>query len=119
MNEEEKEKAEFKLCGVTVENALLKEKQVVQAAEVAMKAHFGQKRRSGEDYIVHCIETARIVCALLGDPPKERKRIVLESVCAAVLHDVLDDTNCTLRELEMGLGGYGAEVGKLVTSVSK
>mmetsp|Transcript_4693 Transcript_4693/g.16808 ORF Transcript_4693/g.16808 Transcript_4693/m.16808 type:complete len:924 (-) Transcript_4693:79-2850(-) len=117
--ESDQEKTEVRLCGVPVDNRLLQQKPVKLAAELAMKAHAGQRRRTGEDYVVHCIETARIVCALLGDPPKERERVVMESILAAILHDVLDDTNCTLRELELALGGYGAAVGKLVVSVSR
>ncbi len=84
------------------ERALLR-----QAYEIAQAAHEGQKRQSGEDYFVHCIEVARILIDLGLDTT---------AVAAGLLHDVVEDTPLTVEDLE---GAFGSEVAGLVASVTK
>ncbi len=73
----------------------------------AGKAHAPQKRESGEPYIVHTINVA----AILAD-----MQIDLATLCAALLHDVLEDTDITAPELS---AVFGEEVLTLVDGVTK
>lgn len=88
---------------------------VVRKAQVyAMAAHAAvrQKRKyTGELYIVHPAEVAKIVAGVPGATP--------DMVAAAWLHDVVEDTGCTLTDVHMG---FGADIASLVgwlTDVSK
>ncbi|BAT71831.1 GTP pyrophosphokinase [Thermosulfidibacter takaii ABI70S6] len=78
-----------------------------RAFERANQAHQGQKRLSGEPYIVHPLEVALILSEMRMDPI---------TVAAALLHDVLEDTEITKKELEKE---FGEEITFLVESVSK
>lgn len=78
-----------------------------RAYELALKAHAGQKRKSGEDYVVHCIEVARILIDLGLDTAV---------VAAGLLHDVVEDTSVTLEQLQEE---FGAEIANLVAGVTK
>ncbi len=73
----------------------------------ALKAHEGQKRSSGEDYISHPIEVARVLANIHLDPP---------TLMAALLHDVLEDTPIQKQDLEER---FGSEIADLVDGVSK
>ncbi|OEF96332.1 (p)ppGpp synthetase [Desulfuribacillus alkaliarsenatis] len=77
------------------------------AYEEAAQAHEGQKRISGEDYIVHPVEVAIITAELKLDA---------EAIMAALLHDVVEDTPTTLEDIEKK---FGKEVAILVDSVTK
>ncbi len=82
-------------------------KRVVRAYEFAKEAHQGQKRASGEDYFVHCIETAAILVKMgLGSI----------TVSAALLHDTYEDTDVSLEEIEKE---FGKDVAFIVKGVSK
>ena len=72
-----------------------------RAYEFAEKAHSGQMRRSGEPYIVHPISVACIVVELGMDS---------ESIAAALLHDVVEDTDTTLAQIQKEFGGSIAEL---------
>ncbi len=77
------------------------------AFEFAEKSHGGQLRMSGEPYLVHPLEVARIVAQLGMDD---------ESIAAALLHDVIEDTGVT----SMQLGAmFGEGVASLVEGVTK
>ena len=65
--------------------------QIRAAFDVADKAHGGQKRKSGEPYIIHPLAVAQIVA--------EELRLDSESIEAALLHDVLEDTDMTWDQL--------------------
>ncbi|NDJ36219.1 MAG: bifunctional (p)ppGpp synthetase/guanosine-3',5'-bis(diphosphate) 3'-pyrophosphohydrolase [Chloroflexi bacterium] len=82
-------------------------KMMKRAYELAQSAHDGQKRKSGEDYFVHCYEVARIIINLGLDH---------EVVCAALLHDVVEDTPFTLEELR---AEFGDTIANLVAGVTK
>jgi len=80
---------------------------VRKAHEFARLAHAGQQRKSGDAYVTHPLATARILADLHLD---------VNSIVAALLHDVPEDTNVTLAEVE---AEFGAEVAKLVDGVTK
>ena len=81
--------------------------QIVRAYRFAAQAHEGQFRRSGDPYISHPLAVASILTDMHMDH---------ESLMAAMLHDVLEDTGTTKEQLkEM----FGAEVAELVDGVSK
>ena len=88
----------------------LDEKQIAfvkKAYDFAAKMHADQKRRSGEPYIIHPIQVANILAQMKMDE---------ETLAAAFLHDVVEDTDTTLQQLkEM----FGAKVAMLVDGVTK
>ena len=63
---------------------------IEKAFHFANEAHKGIKRRSGEPYILHPIAVARIVCKDMG--------LGSTSICSALLHDVIEDTDYTDRK---------------------
>lgn len=91
---------------------LLSSPLVIAAADFANVKHKGQARRTGEPYIAHCVETARILAALL---PATGTRAEA-AAAAAVLHDVIDDASATREEVA---AAFGEEVAALVEGVSK
>lgn len=80
---------------------------IKRAAQFAAKYHDGQKRRSGEPYITHPLAVAGIVCSLKLDPA---------SVVAAILHDTVEDTPCTLDDISTT---FGEEISVLVDGLTK
>ncbi len=81
--------------------------KIKKAFEIADEAHKEQRRRSGEPYIIHPIAVARILVDMGMDA---------DSVCAALLHDVVEDTPTTSEEIrEM----FGEDVEHLVDGVTK
>ena len=78
-----------------------------KAYEVALNSHGDQRRRSGEPYIIHPLCVAIILAELELDK---------ESIAAGLLHDVLEDTPVTLKEL---IGLFGEEIAFLVDGVTK
>lgn len=77
------------------------------AYEIADKAHSGQIRNSGEPYIIHPLNVAYILAELNMDTP---------TLCAGLLHDVIEDTSYTYEDLE---GLFGEEIANLVRGVTK
>jgi len=80
---------------------------VERAYNYAFKAHYGQKRVSGEDYIVHPLEVAKILAELNMDNI---------TIAAGILHDVIEDTKCTYEDCK---GLFGEEIAMLVDGVTK
>jgi GTP diphosphokinase / guanosine-3',5'-bis(diphosphate) 3'-diphosphatase len=80
---------------------------VKKAYEFAKHAHREQYRKSGEPYIIHPIQVAGILADLEMDPA---------TVAAGFLHDVVEDTNVTLKDLEIA---FNDEVAMLVDGVTK
>ena len=80
---------------------------ILRAYQFAKTYHAGQKRLSGEDYIVHPMAVAVITADMGMD---------CCTVCAALLHDVLEDTPCTAEEMGEA---FGPEVLSLVEGVTK
>lgn len=81
--------------------------EIQKAYELADKMHKEQKRRSGEPYIIHPLSVAAILVRLGMDSA---------SIIAGLLHDVVEDTPCTEKDLE---DGFGSEVARLVDGVTK
>ena len=91
-------------------NSYLPEEEMIkikQAFKFANKAHRGQKRKSGHDFIVHPVEVAYHLARLELEP---------NVIVAGLLHDVIEDTNTTNKEIEKK---FGMEVSKLVSSLTK
>ena len=80
---------------------------ILAAHEFSARAHEGQERLSGEPYITHPVAVARILAGLHLDSG---------SIKDALLHDVVEDTPCTLRDIEKE---FGRGVALLVNGVSK
>lgn len=80
---------------------------VIRAYEVAYEAHLPQKRQTGEPYITHPVAVATILAKMQLD---------YQTIIAALLHDVLEDTDVTKGELGQE---FGSEVADLVDGVSK
>jgi len=77
------------------------------AYEFAHKAHLGQKRKSGEHYIIHPVHVALTLAEL---------RLDENTICAAILHDVVEDTHISEEKL---IKHFGEDVATLVDGVSK
>ena len=75
--------------------------------EFAEKAHKGQWRQSGEPYFTHCIATANVLTELKLD---------VRTICAGLLHDIIEDTPVTRDELS---SLFGETIAQLVQGVSK
>jgi GTP pyrophosphokinase len=82
-------------------------KVLEHAYEVAERAHVGQKRRSGEDFIEHPVAVATIVADL---------RLDTTSLAAALLHDTVEDTDVTLEDLRRE---FGDELVRIVDGLTK
>lgn len=80
---------------------------MTNAFEFADKAHRGQKRKSGDDYIQHSLETAKTL-AEIGMGSK--------TISAGLLHDVPEDTSATLDDIEKQ---FGMEIASLVNGITK
>lgn len=81
--------------------------KIVSAYEFADEAHLGVKRSSGEPYITHPIAVACILLEYCMDT---------DTICAALLHDVVEDTDTTLETIGRK---FGPEVANLVDGVTK
>ncbi|WP_448588563.1 RelA/SpoT family protein [Thermocrinis sp.] len=83
---------------------------VLRAVEFLEERHAGQKRASGEPYVVHPLEVAIIVASM------ELKR---DAIISALLHDVLEDTNTTYEEIKRLFGETVADIVEGVTKIGK
>ncbi|TAE74409.1 MAG: bifunctional (p)ppGpp synthetase/guanosine-3',5'-bis(diphosphate) 3'-pyrophosphohydrolase [Bacteroidetes bacterium] len=83
-------------------------KLITEAFKVAAKAHEGTRRKSGEPYIFHPIAVAQIVVEEIGLGPT--------AVAAALLHDVVEDTEWTTEDIERK---FGKKVALIVEGVTK
>ena len=81
---------------------------ITKAFNFANQAHKGIKRRSGEPYIMHPIAVASIVCNEIG--------LGSTSICAALLHDVVEDTDYTVEDIE---NIFGPNIAQIVDGLTK
>lgn len=79
-----------------------------QAYEIAVQAHAKQRRKSGEPYILHPIEVARICAEEIGLGPT--------AIVAALLHDVVEDTDVTLDDIKVQ---FGEKISRIVDGLTK
>ena len=77
------------------------------AYEFAEKAHEGQKRKTGEPYIQHCLQVALTLAQI---------RAEIDVIIAGLLHDVPEDTNKTLNDIEKN---FGKKIAFLVEGITK
>jgi hypothetical protein len=80
------------------------------ALEVSALAHHGQKRKSGEPFIIHPVEVARLLAGMGMD---------CETVCSGLLHDTAEDTDLSLEEIEEIFGEGVRNIVEGETKVSK
>ena len=83
---------------------------ITKAFNFARQAHKGVRRHSGEPYIMHPIAVARIVCKEIG--------LGSTSICAALLHDVVEDTDYTIEDIRNLFGDKIAEIVNGLTKIS-
>ena len=81
--------------------------KIAHAFMLAYESHVGQKRKSGEDYILHPVEVAEILADMKMDT---------DTIVAGLLHDVVEDTLITLPDIEYS---FGEDAKKLVDGVTK
>ncbi len=83
---------------------------IKKSFEFSAKAHAGQKRKSGEPYLIHPLEVAKILTVLKMD---------IASIVSAILHDTIEDTIATKEDIEKGFGTEIADIVDGVTKISK
>lgn len=81
---------------------------ITKAFNFAKQAHKGVRRRSGEPYILHPLAVARIACVEIG--------LGSTSICAALLHDVVEDTDYTVEDIE---NLFGPKIAQIVDGLTK
>ena len=81
---------------------------ITKAFSFARQAHKGVRRLSGEPYIMHPIAVAQIVCSEIG--------LGSTSICAALLHDVVEDTDYTVEDIE---NMFGPKIAQIVDGLTK
>ena len=96
--------------GYLASNHRKKVEIIDRAFHFAKEAHKGIHRRSGEPYIMHPIEVARIVSQEIG--------LGSTSICSALLHDVVEDTEYTVEDIEAQFGKKIAEIVEGLTKIS-
>lgn len=82
--------------------------RIEKAFRFANAAHDGIKRKSGEPYIIHPIAVARIVAKEMG--------LGATTICAAILHDVVEDTEYSINDIE---NMFGTRVARIVDGLTK
>lgn len=91
-----------------INNLYGKDGQIIfKAFEFAEKKHKGQFRDTGDEYITHPYETAKILASMRADIP---------TVVSGMLHDCIEDTDCTEKEI---YENFGDEIGNIVVGASK
>ena len=111
-NEEQliEDKFQELLNGYLNSNHRKKVEIIERAFKFAKEAHKGIRRRSGEPYILHPIAVARIVSQEIG--------LGSTSICAALLHDVVEDTEYTVEDIENHFGKTLASIVDGLTKIS-
>ena len=88
-------------------NRKIDTKLISRAYDLAKSHHEGQLRKSGEPYIIHPVQVAYILATLGLDD---------STICAALLHDVVEDTNITKKDI---IEKFGEEIANMVDGVTK
>ena len=82
--------------------------RIEQAFRFANKAHYGVRRLSGEPYIMHPLAVAKIVVSEIG--------LGSTSISAALLHDVVEDTDYTVEDID---NLFGSKIAQIVDGLTK
>ena len=90
-----------------IKNKTIDKNTIVKAYSYALKMHGNQKRKSGEPYIIHPLNVAYILADLGLDTT---------TICAALLHDVVEDTKATYEDIKES---FGEDIATLVEGVTK
>ena len=85
-----------------------KKKLIREAFDVALEAHRGTYRKSGEPYIFHPLAVAHIAAHELGLGPS--------SVACALMHDVVEDSDVTLDDIELR---FGPKIARIINGLTK
>ncbi len=97
------------LLRISYQTLSVEDKKLIRSAfEVALDAHKDQRRKSGEAYIFHPIAVAKIVASEIG--------LDAVSIASALLHDVVEDTDYTLDDIERM---FGETVARIVDGLTK
>ena len=83
-------------------------REIRKAFDLAVEAHADQRRKTGEPYIFHPIAVAKIVAYEIG--------LDSTAIVSALLHDVVEDTEYTIEDIE---GLFGEKVGRIVNGLTK
>ncbi len=86
----------------------IKRQKIKKAFDFALDAHKGMRRKSGEPYVLHPLEVAHICVKDIG--------LKTTSIICAFLHDVAEDTNYTIKDIEVM---FGKRVAKIVDGLTK
>ena len=98
-----------KLLKISYRTLSKEDKKLIRSAfDIAVDAHKEQRRKSGEAYIFHPIAVAKIVASEIG--------LDSTSIAAALLHDVVEDTNYSLADVEQM---FGETVARIVDGLTK
>ena len=117
LSDQQKEAAEAKMVDDAFKHLLdtyeasrhrKKVDMITKAFNFARQAHKGVRRLSGEPYIMHPIAVAQIACEEMG--------LGSTSICAALLHDVVEDTDYTIEDIE---NIFGAKIAQIVDGLTK
>ncbi|MDR2679301.1 MAG: RelA/SpoT family protein, partial [Tannerella sp.] len=96
------------MCEYLSSNHRRKVEFITKAFNFAKQAHAGVKRRDGDPYIMHPIAVARIVCGEMG--------LGSTSICAALLHDVVEDTEYEVKDIA---NMFNEKIAQLVDGLTK
>lgn len=89
----------------------MKDPKIKKSAKFAALAHLGQRRKyTGAPYIVHPANVAALVQCFSNNP---------DTICAAWLHDTVEDTSVTLQHIEKLFNSRVAELVRMVTNIAK
>ena len=80
---------------------------LMRAYRFSETAHLGQKRLSGENFVSHCVEVAKILAELQLDTV---------TVASGLIHDIVEDTNVSIAEIE---ANFGSEIAQIVDGLTK
>ena len=100
------------LLKISYQTLTAEDKKLIRSAfDTAVHAHRNQRRKSGEPYILHPISVAKIVAQEIG--------LDATSIAAALLHDVIEDTEYSFEDLEKLFGNGVARIVEGLTKISK
>lgn len=110
IEEQERIEKEFQTMVQAIKSNVTEQdhKDINAAYQLAVEAHAGQRRKSGEPYVLHPIEVARICAEEIGLGPT--------AVVCALLHDVVEDTSVTLSDIR---DMFNPKVAKIVDGLTK